>query len=134
MLLIVAYQAGNTLGRKLLQGEKKVRIYGQEVQVKAEIKAIGSYSAHGDQNKLVEWVKGAKKTPGKIFLTHGEKEGMKALEKRLKKETGAGFLLSIPEDPEISSFSEKGSSMLDLSSGNKILGQLDEFIKNCFEN
>ncbi|KKS12912.1 MAG: Beta-lactamase domain protein [Candidatus Magasanikbacteria bacterium GW2011_GWA2_41_55] len=93
MLLIVAYQAGNTLGRKLLQGEKKVRIYGQEVQVKAEIKAIGSYSAHGDQNKLVEWVKGAKKTPGKIFLTHGEKEGMKALEKRLKKETGAKVVL-----------------------------------------
>lgn len=93
MLLIVAYQAGNTLGRRLLQGEKKVQIYGQEVQVKAEIKAIGAYSAHGDQNKMVEWVKEAKKIPEKIFLTHGEKEGMKALEKRLKKETGAKVVL-----------------------------------------
>ncbi|MEK9183392.1 MAG: MBL fold metallo-hydrolase [Patescibacteria group bacterium] len=93
MLLIVAYQAGNTLGRQLLQKEKRVKIYGQEIQVKAEIKAIGAYSAHGDQNKIMEWVKGAKKVPEKIFLTHGEKESMKALEKRLKKETGAKVVL-----------------------------------------
>lgn len=88
MVLIIAYQSVGTLGRRLLEGEKKVKIYGQEISVKAEVKAIGSYSAHGDQNKLVEWVKTAKKLPKKIFLVHGEPEAMKALEKRIKKEIG----------------------------------------------
>ncbi len=88
LLLIVAYQAEGTLGRRLLEKERSVKIYGQEVVVRAEVKAIGSYSAHGDQNKLTEWVKGAKKLPKKIFLVHGEKDSIRALEKRLKKETG----------------------------------------------
>lgn len=88
MVLVIAYQAAETLGRRLLEGEKRVKIYGQEVLVRAEIKAIGSYSAHGDQNKLVEWVKSGKKLPQRIFLVHGEKEGMKELEKRLKQEIG----------------------------------------------
>ncbi len=86
LVLIIAYQAANTLGRRLLEGEKRVKIYGQEVAVKAEIKAIGAYSAHGDQNKLVEWVKSAQTPPKKIYLVHGEAEAMKALEKRLKRE------------------------------------------------
>lgn len=86
MVLVIAYQSAGTLGRRLLEGEKKVKIYGQEVAVRAEIRAIGAYSAHGDQNKLVEWVKSAKQLPKKIFLVHGEPEAMKALEKRLKKE------------------------------------------------
>lgn len=87
-LLIIAYQTVGTLGRRLLEGEKKVRIYGSEVKVKAQVKAIGSYSAHGDQNKLTQWVKSAKKPPQKVFLVHGESDSMKALEKRLKKDVG----------------------------------------------
>lgn len=89
LLLIIAYQAANTLGRRLLDGEKKVKIYGQEVTARAGVQAIGAYSAHGDQNKLVDWVKSAKKLPQKIFLVHGEPKAQKALEKRLKKELGA---------------------------------------------
>lgn len=88
-LLVISYQSAGTLGRRLHDGAKKVRIYGQEVAVRAEIKSIGSYSAHGDQNKLTEWVKSAKRLPKKVFLVHGEPEAEKALEKRLKKDLGA---------------------------------------------
>lgn len=87
-LLVISYQAAETLGRRLLGGAKKVNIYGQAVTVRAEVKAIGSYSAHGDQNKLTEWVKSAKRLPKKVFLVHGEPESEKALEKRLKKDLG----------------------------------------------
>lgn len=87
-LLIISFQAEGTLGRHLYNREKYVRIYGQEVEVKAKIDAIGSYSAHADQNKLVEWVKSAKTLPKKIYLVHGESDSMKDLEKRLKKDLG----------------------------------------------
>ena len=85
-LLIISFQAEGTLGRHLYNREKNVRIYGQEIEVKAKIDAIGSYSAHADQNKLVEWVKSAKVLPKKIYLVHGESNSMKDLEKRLKSE------------------------------------------------
>ena len=85
-LLIISFQAEGTLGRHLYNREKNVRIYGQEIEVKAKIDAIGSYSAHADQNKLVEWVKSSKVLPKKIYLVHGESDSMKDLEKRLKSE------------------------------------------------
>jgi len=85
-LLIIAYQAAGTLGSRLLKGAKNVKIYNKEVEVRAEIKVIGAYSAHGDQNKLVGWVKEAKRPPKKIFLVHGDKEPLEALKERLEKD------------------------------------------------
>ncbi|MBI5731964.1 MAG: MBL fold metallo-hydrolase [Candidatus Magasanikbacteria bacterium] len=87
-LLIISYQAAGTLGRRLLQGAKEVKIYGEKIKVKAKIKAIGAYSAHGDQNKLTGWVKEAKRAPQKIFLVHGDPEGLEELKVKLEKETG----------------------------------------------
>lgn len=72
-LLIVGYQAEGTLGRKLLEGARSVYIHHQRVNVKAKITAIGAYSAHADQPKLLHWVKQiSKPKPKKIFLIHGE--------------------------------------------------------------
>src|SRR3989339_965938 len=85
-LLIISYQARGTLGRRLLNGEKKVRIYNQDVEVRAEVKAIGAYSAHADQKKLLSWIKEAKKMPGKIFLTHGDSEQAGVLQEKIKQD------------------------------------------------
>ena len=95
MLLIIAYQARGTLGNRLLSGEKRVHIYKQDVEVKAEVKVIGAYSAHGDQNKLVAWVKEAKRSPSKIFLVHGDEEPLSALQERLLDETSAQVEIAV---------------------------------------
>ncbi|KKU13163.1 MAG: RNA-metabolising metallo-beta-lactamase, partial [Candidatus Magasanikbacteria bacterium GW2011_GWC2_45_8] len=84
MVLIVSYQAEGTIGRRLLQGAREVKIYGQTVPVHAEVRAIGAYSAHGDQNKLVRWVADAKRPPKKIFLVHGEPASRDSMEEKLK--------------------------------------------------
>lgn len=94
MLLIISYQAKGTLGNRLLTGKKQVRIYNKDVQVKAEIRAIGAYSAHADQNKLLSWIKEAQKQPSKIFLNHGDDEPLNALQEKLSTETKAEIHLA----------------------------------------
>jgi metallo-beta-lactamase family protein len=82
-LLFIGYQAGNTLGRRILEGESPVQIMGEEIRVRARVQAIGALSAHGDQNKLVSWIG---QSPKKVYLNHGEPEQANALAVRLKKE------------------------------------------------
>jgi metallo-beta-lactamase family protein len=82
-LLIVGYQAGGTLGRRLYSGEKKVDVLNERVSVKADVVAIGSYSAHADQQQILNWVSGAEKLPAKIFCVHGEEDASAALATRL---------------------------------------------------
>jgi metallo-beta-lactamase family protein len=82
-LLIVGYQANGTLGRRLLDGEKKVKIFGKKYNVNTKVMAIGSYSAHADSPQLLNWlsrVKGAKK----IFLVHGEISESEVLAKKVR--------------------------------------------------
>lgn len=84
-LLIIGYQAEGTLGRKLLDGYSPVDILDSPVKVKANIQAIGAYSAHADQPKLINWVKKiSKPKPKSIFLVHGETESKIALAKKIK--------------------------------------------------
>ena len=83
-ILFVGYQAHGTLGRRLLEGAKQVTIMGEKVQVHCSIQAIGALSAHADQNRLVEWVRGAKQLPKTVYLIHGEPIAAEALQKRLE--------------------------------------------------
>ncbi|MBT3395269.1 MBL fold metallo-hydrolase [archaeon] len=93
-VLFVGYQAEGTLGRHIIEGEKKIRMMGIEVAVKADIKKINSFSAHADANELIKWVLGFKKKPKKIFIVHGEEKSTIAIKSKLDKE---GFETYIPE-------------------------------------
>ncbi|MGI6226382.1 MAG: MBL fold metallo-hydrolase RNA specificity domain-containing protein [Peptococcales bacterium] len=86
-ILFVGYQAQGTLGRRILDGEKTVRIHGEEIAVNADIERIEGFSAHADQKTLVEWVKHFSKKPQKIFLVHGEQNAMLTLAKVIEEET-----------------------------------------------
>ncbi len=86
ILLIVGYQAKGCLGRKLLEGAKKVKIYGQEVEVKAKIKEIHGYSAHADQAQLLNWLRPAKKSLKNVFVVQGEEDPAKALATKIEDE------------------------------------------------
>ncbi len=71
-LIIVGYQAQNTLGRRLHEGAKKVKVFGDSIHVKCTIKAISALSAHGDQKKLMDWIGSGNEIPKKIYFVHGE--------------------------------------------------------------
>lgn len=85
-VLFVGYQAEGTLGRRILSGEKSVRIHGEEVVVKAEIRHIDGYSAHADQPALVEWAKQFSKQLKQLFVVHGESRAAEKLDGLLKAE------------------------------------------------
>lgn len=87
-LLIIGYQAEGTLGRKILNGESPVKIFGETIPVKCAVKAVGSLSAHGDQYKLLNWLKSAPDLPEKIILNHGELHASTALLKQIKNGLG----------------------------------------------
>jgi metallo-beta-lactamase family protein len=86
IVLLTGYQAEGTLGRALLEGEKSVNIHGSQVQVKAQVRTLNSYSGHGDQSEIMDWLKTMPKPPKKIFLTHGEDNARKALKAKIEEE------------------------------------------------
>lgn len=78
-VIFVGYQAQGTLGRKLADGAKKVRIFGEEINVNARIEMISGLSGHADKEGLLGWIGKFKKRPSKIYLTHGEEEAINEL-------------------------------------------------------
>jgi metallo-beta-lactamase family protein len=76
-VVIIGYQAAGTLGRRLVDGEKQVRIFGDEISVRAGIHTIGGLSAHADQGALLAWLGGFAKAPARTFIVHGESQTAK---------------------------------------------------------
>jgi metallo-beta-lactamase family protein len=72
-VMIVGYQANGTLGRRLVNGEEKIKIHGDFYNVNAQIHTVGGLSAHADQNDLLRWVGGFKNHP-RVYVVHGEPE------------------------------------------------------------
>lgn len=87
-VLLTGYQAGGTLGRVLTEGASQVRIQGEEIRVKARIRTLDVYSGHADREGLVNWAKARSPVAGKVFLAHGEPDGLEGLREAL---IAAGF-------------------------------------------
>lgn len=73
-IVFVGYQAENTLGRRIRDGEKLVKIFGEEINVSAQIFDLEGFSGHADRNGLLKWIKAFTKKPKKIFIVHGESD------------------------------------------------------------
>ncbi len=71
-ILIAGFQAGGTLGRRLVDGARVVKIFGETIPVRARIYTVGGLSAHADQSALLNWLRGFHKPPQITFVTHGE--------------------------------------------------------------
>lgn len=71
-VVIVGFQAGGSLGRRLVDGADIVRIFGDDVKVRSRIYTIGGLSAHGDQAALLKWLGTLQRPPKRTFLVHGE--------------------------------------------------------------
>lgn len=86
-ILFVGYQAEGSLGRRLVDGIKRVRVLGEEVAVKAQIMTMNGFSAHADSNQLLDWISEIQNpAPAKIFIVHGEAQSQEALKARIQKE------------------------------------------------
>ncbi len=83
-LLFVGYQAEGTRGRKLLEGDKELKVYGKWVPFHMEVAEIEGLSAHADHTELMDWMSKVKNKPAHIFIVHGEKESAEALQKGIK--------------------------------------------------
>jgi metallo-beta-lactamase family protein len=83
-VLFVGYQAENTLGRKILDGNEIVKIFGDEYEVRAQIKRIGGYSGHGDHNDLVGFAHNMLSKPARTFVVHAESEAAEKLQNGLR--------------------------------------------------
>ncbi|MCX7614539.1 MAG: MBL fold metallo-hydrolase [Clostridiales bacterium] len=74
-IVFVGFQAQGTLGRALLEGAKKVKLFGEDIEVKAQIKELPGISGHADRDGLVRWLEAFnKKTPERVFVVHGERD------------------------------------------------------------
>ncbi len=82
-IVFVGFAARGTLARSIIDGAKQVRIYGEEISVRASIHTIGGFSAHADQAELLAWHQHTG-NPKTTFLVHGEEESMQAFAKKLK--------------------------------------------------
>ncbi len=82
-IVFVGYQAIGTLGRSILDGNKKVKIFGDEIQVKASIESIDGFSGHADKAGLLEWIGHFPTSVEKVFVMHGEEEVSKVFASEL---------------------------------------------------
>ncbi len=105
-ILFVGYQAPGTLGRRIVDGEKKVKILGEEFAVNARIEYIEGFSGHADQQGLLNYVYSFNnKIPKHIFLVHGETDSQEVLKEKILETTGID--VKIPSYGEEYTLSEK---------------------------
>ena len=76
LILFVGYQAEGTLGRALVDGAKKVKLFGEDISVKAEIMVLPGVSGHADKQGLIDWLQKFEEKPSKVFVNHGDDEAM----------------------------------------------------------
>lgn len=98
MILLAGFQAGGTRGAALARGDDRVRIYGNDIEVRAEVVQLSAASAHADADELIAWLRTAPRPPEQVFITHGEPDAADAL--RLRIERQLAWSAHIPEFQE----------------------------------
>ena len=87
-VVFVGYQAEGTLGRAILDGVESVTLFGEDIQVNAEIHSLEGFSGHADQNGLFAWISNFKNPPKEVFLVHGEEESKVTFAKLINDKLG----------------------------------------------
>lgn len=87
-ILFVGYQAHGTLGRALVEGAKSVKLFGEEISVKADIKTLKGVSGHADKKGLMDWISHFSPKPKAVFVVHGEDEVCQKFRDSLTDELG----------------------------------------------
>lgn len=141
-VVFVGYQAQNTLGRILLDGAKSVKLLGEDIAVKADIKIIDGFSGHADKNILLEFLDNFKDKPKNIFIVHGEKEQMNPLCDDIKDKYnidclipkfGESYTLDVLESKYIDELTSEEMTEnidIDLNDISKDIDKINDYYKN----
>jgi metallo-beta-lactamase family protein len=97
-IVLSGYQAGGTRGAALVGGAEHLRMFGQEVPIRAEVVPLQSFSGHADADEIVAWMAGATRRPKITYVTHGEPDAADALRARIQRELG--WQARVPEHLE----------------------------------
>lgn len=95
-VIFVGYQAEGTLGRIIRNGEKDVKIFGEQIHVNAEIYSIEGFSGHADRDGLLNWLEGFKQKPNKLFIVHGEEDSKGEFKKSIEEKFGFDCIIPKP--------------------------------------
>jgi len=87
-VLFVGYQAAGTRGRLLREGADRVRIFGEDIPVRAAILTTDALSAHADRDEILRWLRGFRRPPATTYVVHGEPEAARALRDTVERELG----------------------------------------------
>jgi metallo-beta-lactamase family protein len=87
-ILFVGFQAEGTRGDRIVRGEKEVKIHGQMVPIRAEVRRLEMFSAHADQSEIMDWLGGFRSPPRLAFITHGEAEASATLAEKITHDLG----------------------------------------------
>ncbi len=93
-VLITGFQAQGTLGRRLVDGARRVRIFGEDIAVRASVHTLNGFSAHADRPALLGWAAGFRKPPAQVLVTHGEAPAAEAFAQALR--TDFGWSVMVP--------------------------------------
>jgi metallo-beta-lactamase family protein len=94
-VIFVGFQALGTRGRRLVDGESEIKIFGSMVPVRAQIERLENLSAHADYREILRWLGGFKRAPEKVFLVHGEPEASESLRRKIIEKFG--WTVEIPD-------------------------------------
>ncbi len=93
LILFVGYQAEGSLGRSLLEGAEHVRLFGEDIVVRAEIASLRGTSGHADRDGLIRWLQGFERKPRTVYLNHGSEESIASLADALRER---GYAVETP--------------------------------------
>ena len=95
-ILVTGWQAPNTLGRRIVEGQETVKIFGEEFPLRARVETLTGFSGHADRDGLLAWAKAMHKKPTRTFVVHGEEGAANALAESLRTELGFQ-MVEVPE-------------------------------------
>jgi metallo-beta-lactamase family protein len=98
VVVLSGYQAGGTRGAALAGGARRLRIFGEDVEVKAEVVMLESLSAHADSDEMINWMQKSPRAPRMTYVTHGEPDASDSLRVRIRRELG--WNVRVPEHLE----------------------------------
>jgi metallo-beta-lactamase family protein len=97
-IVLTGFQAAGTRGAALGAGERSLRIFGEDVPIRAEVVALDGMSAHPDADEVLDWLDAAPSAPRTTYVTHGEPHASDALRVRIKHELG--WDVRVPDQSE----------------------------------
>ena len=97
-VVFAGFQAGGTRGAAMVAGAQTIKIHGQYIPVRAEVRNLDMLSAHADSEEILRWLKGFQHPPARTFVTHGEPAASDALRHRIEEEFH--WNVSVPEHGE----------------------------------